>query len=45
MWLTSLILCLYNLNLALHVVSLPAYFCRLLIRYFVGISWSCIDAK
>ena len=44
-WLTSLVVCLHNLHLVLHVVSLPASFCRLLMRYFVGISWSCIDAK
>ena len=30
--------CLQNLHLVLHFVSLPASFCRLLMRYFVGIS-------
>ena len=38
-WLTSSVL------LVLHVVSLPASFFCLLMKYFVGISWSCIDAK
>ena len=43
-WLTSSVLVLQNLHLVLHVVSLPAYFCRLLMSYFVGISWPYIDA-
>ena len=43
-WLTSSVLGLQNLHLVLHVVSLPSYFCRLLMSYFVGISWSYIDA-
>ena len=37
--------CLHNMHLVLHVVSLAASFCRLLMRHFVKISWSCTDAK
>ena len=46
-WLASSVLCLHNQHLVLHVVSLPASFCHLLIVfwYFVGNSQPCIDAK
>lgn len=34
-WLTSLVLCLHNLDLVLRVVSLRVSLCHLLMRYFL----------